>query len=118
MAIFSFVVKWMKGIGFVFILFVSSYLLTSITFYSKGNKEEQYEIEPYYINGVEIDNLVNQKYIQIDVRLKEDLSNEILVAYAYSYFDEYEKEVHIYIIEEEKIVVINKNEKGIVKKEG
>ena len=115
MAIFSYVLKWIKGIGFVFILFLFLYVLTSIIYYSSDAKEKDEYIEKYNVEEIEITYLINREYIQIEVELKEDVSNECLVAYVFTYYDKYGKEVYMYVRDNNLLVSVTKNEIGLIK---
>lgn len=116
MTIFYYLLKVIKGIGFVFILVIGSYVLTSLVYYSKENKEELNYIEPYNIDIIEIENIKNTKYIQIDMNIKESKSDEFLIAYALTYYDGYQKEVYLYIREGNIMVVVGEEGCGVIKR--
>lgn len=117
MTFFVKLIKIFKSIGFVFVLFVVSYVLTSLVYYSNVERiSKREEIEIIECEHIEIINVEDVGYINIDINKGENISNEALVAYAFSYYDLKGKEVYIYIYEEETILAVGKNNFAIFEK--
>ena len=111
MTIFNFIYKLFKVLGAIVILIVFSYLITSITYYSLDREiKEEYPIHIMHNEKINCIDIYNKEYISINIEIEGEYSEEYLVAYAYSYFVSYQKEIYLYLIDENKIVCVGKNE--------
>ena len=110
MAIFKWLLKLGKAIGFCVVLASFSYFVTIVSFYSTSNEEYKVkEIEKIGTRGIECIIAYDVEYISININVTEEVSTEYLLAYAYTYYDIYNKEIHLYINEENKIITIGTN---------
>ena len=117
MAIFKFLFKFFKMSGFVVVMVLISYVVTSITYYSlkKENKVED-PIEIIHTEYFECINIYNKENISLNIKLKKECEEKDLVTYAYAYFDLYQEEIYLYVLEENKIVCISKYQEAIILK--
>lgn len=115
MAFFKMMLRIIKGIGFVIILFFISYLITVLIYYSNDKKEKYNEIEILNDKDINITNIYNKEYIQIEIN-DNGVEEEKVIAYALTYFDKYNKEVYLYDLTNLKILIIGKNEEIIIQK--
>ena len=110
MTFFLKVIKVMKVIGFLIILIGISYVITSVTYYSYNNEERKvYPIDVFDYEGIQVINIENKEDIIIEVTINKNVNNEKLIAYSFYYLDIYNKEVHLYVINQNTIVVTGKN---------
>lgn len=117
MTIFIYILKIIKGIGFIFILFVVSFLLTSVNYYSKEQKTDNYqEIEIIKNNNFKVLEAKENENVIIELRIVNDVKNEYLIAYCMGYEDIYNKEVNIYVVEENIIVKVEQGRAVLLKK--
>lgn len=117
MTIFIRLFKFCKSVGLIIVLVVTSYVLTSIVYYSRKHPIESYNkielIEDSYIEV--IDQRVTE-YITLDVSTKKEIRDEYLIAYALYYKDITNKDIHLYVVDKEKVVNVGKTEIYIIKK--
>ena len=116
MTIFYYLLKIIKGIGFIFILIGGSYVCTSLIYYSRDEKQELNYIELYDTENIEVENIRNSKYIQIDMRINGSYIDDYLIAYALTYYDNYKKETYLYIDKENIMVVVGEGGIGVIKR--
>lgn len=115
MAIFNFLYKLFRTLGFLVLLFVFSYVITSVTYYSiKTDSTNEETILNIHSDKLHCIDIYNKEYIAINVKTKKEVTNEYMVAYAFSYFEMYDKEVHIYVVDKDYIVIVGKEERGVV----
>ena len=94
MTIFIRLLKIMKTIGFIVVLFFISYLMTSVAYYSRNHSEDRaYSIE-----------LIDDK----NIKVIEQKGNE--------YIDKYNKEIHLNVVDKEIMINTQKNTIFILKK--
>lgn len=117
MAILKFLYKFFKISGFVVVLTFVAYVITSITYYSlRKENSVQEQIEIIHTEYFECINIYNKDNISLNIKTKKECEDLDLVAYAYSYFDMYEEEIYLYVLEENKIVCVGKNQEVIILK--
>ena len=103
--------KIIKILGFIILLFMGSYLITSVVYYSLNKeKETTYPINIIEDECIKIIDIKNKEQITLEVELKEETKKEYLIAYSLTYFDIYNKEVHLFVINKNFIVSIGTNE--------
>ena len=103
--------KIIKIIGFIVLLAMGSYILTSVVYYSLNKeKETKYPINIIENEYIEVIDIENKEVITLEVELKEETKKEYLIAYSLTYFDIYNKEVHLFVINKKFIVSIGTNE--------
>lgn len=103
--------KIIKILGFIILLFVGSYLITSVVYYSLNKeKETTYPINIIEDECIKVIDIKNKEHITLEVELKEETKKEYLIAYSLTYFDIYNKEVHLFVINKNFIVSIGTNE--------
>jgi len=103
--------KIIKIIGFIVLLVMGSYILTSVVYYSLNKEKEiKYPISIIENEYIEVIDIENKEVIILEVELKEETKKEYLIAYSLTYFDIYNKEVHLFVINKNFIVSIGTNE--------
>ena len=116
MAFFIGLVNVIKKISLIIILIGISYVVTVFGYYSLGDKELKEGVVIIENEYIEILDTSNGDYINIDIKPRENVTKEYLVAYAYSYFDKYNKEIYLFVYDQEMILGIGRNNLAIFEK--
>lgn len=112
MKILKGVYKMIVYLGFVFFLFIISFIITSFIYYnhSLDTLNKQNEVEVYLQDEVVSFSSYETKQINIEVKFKEKKTNEFLMMYAYYFFDIYNKPIQLFDYTDNLIITINKEE--------
>ena len=117
MTIFIRLLKIMKTIGFIVVLFFISYLMTSVAYYSRNHSEDRaYSIELIDDKNIKVIEQKGNEYIVLDIETTNIVTDEYLIAYCLSYSDKYNKEIHLNVVDKEIMINTQKNTIFILKK--
>lgn len=119
MAFFHVVYKVVKTIGGLFLLFLVCYVVTAISYYSRNNDYlAQSKINEIQNRNIKLIESYDDKEIKITIELYDNLQTEYLIAYVMSYEDIYKKDIHAYLVEDNKIILVSSftNEATIIEK--
>lgn len=119
MAFFHVVYKVVKTIGGLFLLFLICYIVTAISYYSRNNDYlAQSKINEIQNRNIKLIESYDDKEIKITIELYDNLQTEYLIAYVMSYEDIYKKDIHAYLVEDNKIILVSSftNEATIIEK--
>ena len=119
MAFFHVVYKVVKTIGGLFLLFLVCYVVTAISYYSRKNDYlAQSKINEIQNRNIKLIESYDDKEIKITIELYDNLQTEYLIAYVMSYEDIYKKDIHAYLVEDNKIILVSSftNEATIIEK--
>lgn len=117
MTIFIRLLKIMKTIGFIVVLFFISYLMTSVAYYSRNHSEDKaYSIELIDDKNIKVIEQKGNEYIVLDIETTNIVTDEYLIAYCLSYSDKYNKEIHLNVVDKEIMINTQKNTIFILKK--
>lgn len=112
MKILKGVYKMIVYLGFVFFLFIVSLIVTSFVYFNHNldtiNKQNEREV--YLHEEVLSFSSYGDNQINIEVKFKENKSNEFVMMYAYYFFDIYKKPLQLFDYSDNLIVTINSDE--------
>ena len=117
MAIFKFIYKLMRVIGVIFIVVAISYIGTAIVYYSTNKEKDTiYPIEIIHSDKINCIDIYNKDNISINVEVEDSCSDETLASYALTYYECYQKEIYLYVLTQNKIVCVSKNQEVTILK--
>lgn len=114
MNFFKFIYRFIMGIGLLVIVIGISFLIYSYTCF---NHKVEVSINEEKINIIDEEKVsyfyaYKKEALYLDVGFKENKEKEYLLAYAYSYFDEYSTIIHFFCLNDSVSITIDENGVG------
>lgn len=107
----TFFIKFLKTIFIYFILLCIAIFITSFVYYRHRveNKIEEKEIEIIQKEEVKSFYAYERDYIHINISFFDKKKSSYLIAYAFTYFDIYNKKIELLDIDNYIIIVVDKD---------
>lgn len=114
--IFIGIYYFLTTIGFILFLFIFSLILTSFAYFNNdlNTLNKTIEISPYLQEEVKSFICYGEKEIVIEVEFLNYKNEEFLKMYALYYFDIFKKPIQLIVLNQDIVVVVNREEEIVV----